>query len=153
MAKKTDTAGVTRTDKFAKTATNAVAAFESKKSELLAHIETHRRTMDPFFALCEEYNAAVADAKDAIRDLPATDEPVAIGDFIRTRPSHSVQYDPSKLPPKILVLPGVVKAVDAKVLEACVLSGKATAAMVNQAKSETKGNPSVRGPAEITIKL
>ena len=126
--------------------------FETSRGKLLTLISDNPEVFDSFFALSDEYNTAHGEAKDALRDLD-TDERVAVGPFLRKARSTTVAYDPQSMSPEILATPGVIKTLDAKVIDTLVLSGVITHDDVAGARVTKTGTAAITGPKLVTVEL
>lgn len=133
-------------------ADNPVQAFQRDRIAIINFIEEHQEVFDRFFELADQYNGALTAAKQSVRDIEPAG-PVQVGPFKRANASVSTTYDPSKLPNAILIIPGVVKAVDTKVLEKLLVDGVVKAAQVLPAKSVETGTAKIDGPKDIVVKL
>ena len=104
--------------------------------------------------LAEDYNVALNQAKDAMRDCK-TKTPLPIGDFHRAKDTDPVTtYRPDLMPNSYLLVPGVIKEVDAKRVAELVKNGSFDPDSLKKAKGSKPGRaPAVRGPKEISVLL
>ena len=130
----------------------AVQAFQRDRISIINFIEEHQEVFDRFFELADQYNGALTAAKQSIRDIEPAG-PVQMGPFRRANASVSTTYNPGFLPNSVLILPGVVKSVDPKVIEKLVLDGVILPASLLAAKSVETGTAKIDGPKEIVVKL
>ncbi len=122
--------------------------------ERLAELEEVRldlaylRNKDPeifekYEQLTEIYNHKFDAIKNLLKEL-STPDAVRIGSFSRDRKSTSLKYKPSLLPNEVLVIPGVVKDVDAKKITELVALGVIEQHQLETASYEYSRSPSVR---------
>ena len=129
-----------------------IVTFERARVALLDHISDNQLVFDRFFALADQYNASLAEAKDHVRgQVPAG--PLTMGPFKRSRPPQSVDYQAGKLPDHVKLIPGVIKKIDTETLERLVMDGTIPGDQVAAAKTIVEGTPKVDGPKEIVVKL
>ena len=130
----------------------AVAEFEKIRGHLLKFMETNSSTMDEFFALVEDYNRSLVVSKDLVRQHS---DPGAfkLGPLSRSAKPRYVKYDPKKVAPEILKIPGVIKDLDYKKIDSLVATGMIVEEDVASAKTVTYGSARVTGPKEIIFKI
>ena len=105
---------------------------------------------ETFCVLCEEYNAALEEAKTAIRSIPNNDR-ISRGPFVRTVASESIAYKVDRLPASVLKEPGVVRSVDDKLIGQLVERGVIKQSQVIDAQYNKPGRRAVTGPKEVLI--
>jgi hypothetical protein len=132
--------------------TAAVRAFEAVQANLREFIDENPEVFQELFELVEEYNQVLAGAKAEMKEL-STEETINIGPFTRSKNSQEQEvYNPDKLPVAVLQVPGVVTAVDTKVIRNLLASGHVDFSSVKAARSTSPGkSPSVRGPKPVVI--
>jgi len=130
---------------------NKVTAFGKKRMEIVEFVSGNREVFDHYFEMAEQYNGLLAEAKDEVRAMPGG--PVTVGPFRRSNAPVSVTYDPLKMRPEHLLLPGVIKAVDTKMVDAMVMAGNIPVADATVARVTTIGTAKIDGPQKIEVKL
>lgn len=110
-----------------------LAALKNKEPELFEKYEQ----------LTEIYNTNFDAIKNLLKELDTPDA-VRIGSFSRDRKSSTLKYKPSLLPNDVLVIPGVVKDVDAKKITELVALGVIEQHQLETASYEYSRSPSVR---------
>lgn len=126
--------------------------FERARRAMVELIEENQQLFDQFFGLADKYNAALAEAKEAVRATQPPG-PIVVGPFRRSKAPVSVTYDPAKLPTKVLQLSGVVEKVSAEAITEYVMKGEIPADAVKAARTEKEGTAKIDGPAAIVVKL
>ena len=140
---------MTQPDKETK---GAVAQFEKTRDHLLKFMEEHSSTMDEFFALVEDYNRTLSISKDLVRQHSDPGS-FRLGPLARSAKPRYVKYDPKKVAPEVLRIPGVIKDLDYKKIDSLVAAGMIVEEDVAPAKTVTFGSARVTGPKEIIFKL
>lgn len=130
-------------------------AFKQYKRALSDYAREHQDVLVGLASRVAQYNASINGVKESIRAF-GTDAlpPIDLAGFSRTKQSVSVSYDITKLPEEVLAMPGIVKkteVVDKAVLEALTKAGAIDAAITAEAKVETPGTASIKGPGEISL--
>ena len=133
-------------------ARKSITRFMDTRERLKDFMDENQEMMSTFIALTEEYNADLNDAKGDIREVE-TDGRWSFGPFVRGKAPISTVYDPTKVDTEVLIIPGVVKAIDTKIVEGLVQEGRITADQVNPAKGAKRGTPRVSGPKTIEVVL
>jgi hypothetical protein len=128
-------------------AEQAVAEFEGKKKILLTFIAENAKTFEIFDRLADDYNVSREAAKDLVRGV-GSDSTINIGPFKRIPASKTI-INPQRLPPSMLLVPGVVKSVDRDILLALVDDGKLEHSILDSATDRVAQTPRVSGPREI----
>lgn len=129
-----------------------IVTFERARQSLLDHISDNQLIFDRFFALADQYNASLAEAKEHVRgQIPAG--PLTVGPFRRSKAPQSVDYAAGKLPDSVKLIPGVIKKIDTEALEKLVMDGTVSGDQVAGAKTMVEGTPKIDGPKEIVVKL
>lgn len=126
--------------------------YQKQRMTLLTFIEKHRTIFDTFFEMVDQYNGSIVEAKQYVRDIEP-DGPVNEGPFKRNKTPISTSYAPGKLPAAVLLIPGVIKAVDTAALEKLILAGSVRVEDVMDAKTVSEGTAAVSGPAPLVVKL
>ena len=126
--------------------------FAEKRDQLQEFIADHGQVFDLFFGLVDEYNTARKEAVDAFRSRPGTD-PMSMGIMTRSRAPETYEYQAHQLPQSVLKTPGVVKAIDTKVIEQGIIAGTFDADLINAARSKKYGSPRVSAPQAVVIKV
>jgi hypothetical protein len=135
-------------------AAEAVRKFERAQEIIREFAEDNSSLFGVFLELADDYNAALDNAKTTLRGC-STKTPINLGPFNRAKDTTPVTtYAADRLPNSYLLVPGVVKEIDAKLVDALVKDGSFDAGAVKSAKGEKAGRaPSVRGPKEISVQL
>lgn len=129
-----------------------VCEFDEAQQALREFINDYPSVFSVFYELVDKYNATFNEAKGSIKEIPGTDK-FSIGQFKRSAPPESIAYTAEELPDHILLMPGVVKDVDTKAIDALILSGEISSASVSRARHVKLGTPKITGPKEVTISL
>lgn len=129
-----------------------IVTFERARQAVLDHISDNQLIFDRFFALTDQYNASLVEAKEHVRgQVPAG--PLTMGPFRRSKAPQSVDYAPGKLPDSVKLLPGVIKKIDNDTIEKLVLDGTISGDQIASAKTIVEGTPKIDGPKEVVVKL
>lgn len=131
---------------------DAVVKFSRIRRELTEFISDNQHLFDQFFALTDQYNAALASAKEAVRELDPPG-PLTVGPFKRGKAPESIEYMASKLPDHVKLLPGVIKKIDVDTLNKLVMDGTISGEMIRDARTSVLGTPRIEGPKEVVVKL
>lgn len=131
---------------------NAVKNFEAARERLVKFMEDHDDVMNELHVLTSEYNFALAATKDFLRqdEVPG---PMRAGAFTKSAKAKYVKYDPAKVAPEVLKVPGVIKELDYKKIDALVAAGVIDQQDVMSARTVTHGSSRISGPKEVVIKL
>jgi len=131
---------------------DAVGQFEEKKKRLLTFMSDHENEMEEFFVLVGEYNQYLSEAKDLLRGASEAGA-IRVGPLSRSAKPKYIRYDPQKVPVDILTIPGVVKDLDYKKIDALVSVGAVNEEDIAPAKNIVYGSARISGPKEIILKL
>jgi hypothetical protein len=129
-----------------------VVNFERARQALMDHVSDNQLVFDRFFALADQYNASLAEAKDHVRAMMPPG-PIVVGPFKRSKPPVSVDYLAAKLPDSVKLLPGVIKKIDGDTLDKLVLDGTISGDTIRDARVSVNGTPKIDGPKEVVVKL
>jgi hypothetical protein len=135
-------------------AKEAVAEYEKARDDLHVFFKKteNQKFLDSFIPIMKAYNTLLKDAKDQVREMTGPDK-ISIGSFTRSAKSKSVKYDATKINPEVLLLKGVVKSIDPKIVEDLILTGRISHADVEGGQSVEYGRPKVFGPKEIMFDI
>ena len=129
-----------------------VQEFETCRDAIKTFFQENPQFLDVFIPLMDRYNETLLEAKQAVRNVEGSSK-ISVGPFTRTARPLSTTYDATKVNPEVLGLPGVVKKLDAKVVEQLILIGKISHADVVDGQKEEYGSARVLGPKEIVVKV
>jgi len=133
-------------------ATRVIQEFTDVQTAVRQYMEDNSEVFDKFLDLADAYNAALGEAKEAIRGVSSGTK-FAIGPISRAADSkEKVVYDADALPDSVLLTPGVIEKINAKKLDELIAAGVVAQSDVKDARREVAGNaPNVYGPKEITV--
>ena len=78
---------------------------------------------------------------------------MSMGIMTRSRAPETYEYQAHQLPQSVLKTPGVVKAIDTKVIEQGIIAGTFDADLINAARSKKYGSPRVSAPQAVVLKV
>ena len=128
-----------------------MAEFEIRRKDILSFFDDNEAVTTRFMDLVLKYNTAAAAAKTAIMTMPQQNKGHVIGPFKIATPPKKVTWSAENVPDALLRQKGVIKSLDAKVLDALVKNGLVPADVVAAARSESTGTAAISGPTLIVI--
>jgi hypothetical protein len=122
-------------------AEKAIKSFEKNKKVLELFRKDYQQIFDQYDELVRVYNLSYDAAKISMAELPTADA-YRIGRWKRSKTPTSTVYDPRKVDPSILQIPGVVEKLNTAKVEDLIKLGEIKFEAVQGAKKEVSRTPS-----------